>query len=196
MLRGLLKYIVLALLLNSTVHAESLDQDAVNGFVEYMVKVYQFDAAALKNLFDNTHFSQRVLDAMEKPAEALPWYKYRPIFVDPDRIEDGRLFWEQYHETLRQAEIEFGVPAGIVVAIIGVETRYGKNIGRDRVMDALATLAFHAPKRAGYFRDELEQFLLLAREQGVARSGDLIGITAGLPEQKLGTNLFEVHRVP
>ena len=166
-MRGLLKYIVITLLFINTVHAESLDQDAVNRFMEYMIKVYQFDAAELKNLFNNTRYSPRVLSAMEKPAEALPWYKYRSIFVDPDRIRDGRLFWGQYQVTLQQAEEEFGVPAGIIVAIIGVETRYGKNIGNDRVMDALATLAFHSPKRAGYFRDELEQFLLLAREQGI-----------------------------
>ena len=184
MLRRLLQYSVIALLLNSTAGAEPLDQGAVNGFVEYMVKVYQFDAAELKNLFANTYYSERVIAAMSKPAEALPWYKYRSLFLDPVRIEGGRLFWEQYKETLQRAETEYSVPAGIIVAIIGVETRYGANTGKDRIMDALATLAFHYPKRAGYFRDELEQFLLLAREQGVdplSLQGSYAG-AMGLPQ--------------
>jgi len=154
-------------LLGSPAHAQSLDQAAVKNFVEYMVQVYQFDAAALDQLFSNTMYSPRVIAAMERPAEAMPWYKYRPIFVDPDRIERGRQFWQDHEEALQRAESEFGVPAGLIVAILGVETRYGANTGKDRVMDALATLAFHYPRRADFFRDELEQFLLLSREQGV-----------------------------
>ena len=180
----LLKCTVLAVLFVNAARAESLDQDAVNRFVEYMARVYQFDATELRTVFSHTQYSERVLAAMEKPAEALPWYKYRAIFVDPERIESGRLFWEQHKEVLRQAEDEYGVDAGIIVAIIGVETRYGRNTGKDRVMDALATLAFHYPKRAEFFRDELEQFLLLTREQGV----DPLSITGsyagamGLPQ--------------
>jgi len=177
--------IVLALLLPGGVaHAESLDQLAVKAFVDYMVKAYQFDPAELEHLFSNTMYSSRVITAMERPAEALPWYKYRTIFVDPDRIEKGRQFWEEHEEALQRAEKEFGVPPGIIVAILGVETRYGANTGKDRVMDALATLAFHYPKRAGFFRDELEQFLLLSREQGVdplSLQGSYAG-AMGLPQ--------------
>ena len=162
-----LKYLVLALLVNGPVQAESLDQGEVERFVEYMSRAYQFDVTALQDLFRHTVFSQRVITAMETPAEALPWDKYRPIFMDVERVDQGLMFWERNRATLQEAEDEYGVPAGIIVAIIGVETRYGRNTGNDRVMDALATLAFNYPKRSGYFRDELEQFLLLAREQGI-----------------------------
>jgi membrane-bound lytic murein transglycosylase B len=162
-----LQYFIFALLVNCPAQAESLDPGKVNKFVEYMSRVYEFDMTALRDIFNHTHYSQRVITAMEKPAEALPWDKYRPIFMDADRIEQGRLFWERNRAALQGAEDEYGVPAGIIVAIIGVETRYGRNTGNDRVIDALATLAFNFPKRSDYFRDELEQFLLLAREQGI-----------------------------
>jgi len=183
-MKVLLKFIMVALLLNGAAQAESLDQGEVDRFVEYMVEVYQFDAAELQDLFSRTQYSQRVIDAMEKPAEALPWDLYRSIFMDPDRIEQGRLFWELNRDALQRAEDEYGIPAGIIVAIIGVETRYGRNTGSDRVMDALATLAFHYPRRAGLFRNELEQFLLLAREQGVdplSLQGSYAG-AMGLPQ--------------
>jgi membrane-bound lytic murein transglycosylase B len=162
-----LKYFIIALLVNSTAQAESLDPGEVNRFVEYMARVYEFDGTALRDLFSHTQYSQKVITAMEKPAEALPWDKYRPIFMDAERIEQGRVFWEHNRAALQGAEDEYGVPAGIIVAIIGVETRYGRNTGNDRVMDALSTLAFNFPKRSDYFREELEQFLLLTREQGI-----------------------------
>lgn len=183
-MKVLLKFFIVVLLLNGAVQAESLDPGEVSSFVEYMVKVYQFDPAALQDLFSRTQYSQRVIDDMERPAEALPWDKYRPIFMTSERIEGGRLFWEQNRAALQRAEDEYGVPAGIVVAIIGVETRYGRNTGNDRVLDALATLAFNYPKRAGYFRDELEQFLLLTREQGIdplSLQGSYAG-AMGLPQ--------------
>lgn len=176
--------IIVALLLIGAAQAASLDQGEVNRFVDDMVKAYRFDAAALQDLFRRAQYSQRVIAAMEKPAEALPWDKYRSIFIEPERIEQGRLFWDLNREALQRAEEEYGVPGGIVVAIIGVETRYGKNTGSDRVIDALATLAFHYPKRAAYFRNELEQFLLLTREQGVdplSLQGSYAG-AMGLPQ--------------
>ncbi|MGH8119255.1 MAG: lytic murein transglycosylase B [Gammaproteobacteria bacterium] len=184
-MRKLLNGTLMALsFLGGAVHAQSLDGQAVKEFAEYMVQAYQFDAAELDHLFSNTVYSPRIIDAMEKPAEALPWYKYRTIFVDSDRIEKGRLFWKEHEEALQRSEAEFGVPPGIIVAILGVETRYGANTGKDRVMDALATLAFHYPRRAGFFRDELEQFLLLSREQGVdplSLKGSYAG-AMGLPQ--------------
>ena len=166
-MKELQKLIIVAMLLIGTVQAESLDQGEVDRFVEYMVKAYQFDAGELQDLFSRTQYSERVISSMEKPVEALPWDTYRSIFMDQDRIDEGRSFWELNREALQRAEDEYGITAGIVVAIIGVETRYGRNTGNDRVMDALSTLAFHYPQRARFFRDELEQFLLLAREEGV-----------------------------
>jgi lytic murein transglycosylase B len=166
-MHGLIKSVLFFLLFVNTTRADSLDQGAINNFIDHMVKVCRFDEPALRAVFNKTRYSQRVIDSMTKPAEALPWYKYRSIFVERTRIEQGRMFWEQNKAALDRAEREYGVPANIIVAIIGVETRYGKNTGSDRVMDALATLAFHYPQRADFFIDQLEQYLLLTREQGL-----------------------------
>ena len=155
------------LLFPATINAESLDRNAVNEFIENMVANYQFDEAWLEKVFSDTKKSQRVLDAISRPAEALPWYKYRKIFLNQQRIDNGIIFWNENAELLDRAEKEFGVPPQIIVAIVGVETGYGANKGKDRVMDALSTLAFHYPKRGRFFRGELEHFLLLARDQKI-----------------------------
>ena len=146
------------------VSARQLDQDAVNTFIDSVTSRYQFDHEYLRSLFSRTNYSQRVIDAISKPAEALPWYKYRDIFLQQDRITGGVEFWENQKSALDAAEKEFGIPPSIIVAIIGVETRYGKLTGNDRVMDALSTLSFHYSKRSKFFLGELEQFLLLTRE--------------------------------
>lgn len=147
--------------------ATPLDQAAVNNFIDHMVSDHQFDRSKLQSVFNQTNKSMRVLDAISKPAEVLPWYKYRSIFIQPARIDQGLVFWDKYQSTLSRAEEEYGVPAEFIIAIIGVETQYGINTGSDRVMDALSTLAFHYPKRGAFFRKELEQFLLLTRDQSV-----------------------------
>ncbi len=149
-------------------HADVLlDQDSINRFIESMVTTHQYDAGELQSLFSQVKYSQRVLEAISSPAEKLPWDEYRSIFLQPDRIEEGLIFWERYRTALNKAEQHYGVPAHIIVAIIGIETRYGNSTGKDRVMDALATLAFHYPERSEFFRWELEEYLLLTREQGI-----------------------------
>lgn len=135
-------------------------------FVKEMVQRNQFNQDELTRLFREAHLKQSILDAMERPAEAKPWSVYRPLFVEPKRIAAGVRFWAAHADTLARAEAQYGVPASMIVAIIGVETFYGRNTGSYRVIDALATLAFGYPKRAAYFRGELEQFLLLSREAG------------------------------
>ena len=140
----------------------------VSTFVAEMVARHQFDAAELTELLAQTCLKQSILKAMTRPAEAKPWSVYRPLFVEPTHIAQGKRFWAEHEAALGRAEAQFGVPASIIVAIIGVETSYGRNTGSFRVMDALATLAFGYPQRAAYFRDELEQYLLLAREAGFA----------------------------
>ncbi len=147
--------------------AQSLDSEQVNQFIDEMVIKHRFDTNELRILFGGTKYSDKVLQAMAKPAEDLPWYKYRKIFLNDSRIKKGVAFWKKYEYTLNRAEEYYGVPPQIIVAIVGVETQYGKYKGKDKVMDSLATLAFHYPKRAKFFRSELEQFLLLTREQNV-----------------------------
>ncbi len=146
--------------------AWSITEDkSVQDFIDYMVSNHQFDKNELVSLFEKAQKSDRILAAISKPAEALPWYKYRQIFIQSKRINDGVKFWEQHETVLQKAEQEFGISPEVIIAIIGVETLYGANTGNDRVVDALSTLAFYYPKRADFFRSELEQFLLLSREQ-------------------------------
>jgi len=184
MLSRILNTLILILLTSPCFANDSLDKNAVNDFIQYMHKVYEFDKAELKSLFSKTNKSKRVLNAISRPAERLPWYKYQHIFLQPGRVHGGVTFWQQHEEILKRAESIYGVPPHIIVAIIGVETAYGGNKGGDRVMDALSTLAFHYPKRSRFFRSELEQFLLLAREQNLdplSLEGSYAG-AMGLPQ--------------
>ena len=108
-----------------------------------------------------TRVQQSILDAMAKPAEAKPWKDYKPIFVTDKRIEDGVAFYLENRALLERIGKEYGVPPEIIVAIVGVETSYGRITGKYRVLDALSTLAFHYPPRSAYFRGELKQLFLL-----------------------------------
>jgi len=108
---------------------------------------------------------QTIIERSSKPAErVLEWWEYRDRFVNDRRVEDGVKFWLDHKNTLEQISAQYQVPCEYLVAILGVETRYGRQTGRYRVLDALATLAFDYPPRHSYFREELKQFLLLAKE--------------------------------
>lgn len=141
------------------------ETELFNGFVDKMVKKHQFDDAELKQLFQSVDIKQNIIKAMERPAEGLPWYKYRKIFMTDKRIKGGLKFWQENEVTLSEVESKTGVPAEIIVAIIGVETQYGGNTGHHRVIDALSTLGFAYPKRSRFFLGELENFLILCREE-------------------------------
>ncbi len=138
---------------------------AMRQFVDEMVRVHKFKRTALTKLLQQAQVQDSIIEAMNRPAEGKPWYEYREIFITPARVNGGREFWQQHADELQRAEQEYGVPAQIIIAIIGVETRYGDNQGNYRVLDALTTLAFHYPKRAQFFRRELQEFLLLARQE-------------------------------
>ncbi len=136
-------------------------------FIEMMAEKHQFNKADLTNLINIAKKSQVILDTISRPAEKkLVWHEYKNIFLKEKRINEGVEFLNKHRDTLDKAEEKFGVPAEIIVAIIGVETFYGRITGKYRVIDALNTLAFYYPKRADFFRSELEQYLLLVREQG------------------------------
>jgi membrane-bound lytic murein transglycosylase B len=137
-------------------------------FIATMVEKHGFDAAALQQVFSEARRRDDILELMSKPAEKrLEWFEYRKIFLTSDRIDGGVRFWQEHAADLADAERTFGVDPQIVVAIIGVETRYGSNTGRHRVIDALSTLAFDYPPRSKFFTGELEQYLLLAREEQI-----------------------------
>lgn len=139
----------------------------VNEFITEMVHKHKFDAAELESLFNKTQRRQSILDAISRPAEGKPWHEYRPIFLTRSRLKGGIKFWQQNKEPLQKAAEVYGVPEEIIVSIIGVETRYGKHAGRYPVMDALATLAFAYPPRSTFFRKELQEYLLMTREEGL-----------------------------
>jgi membrane-bound lytic murein transglycosylase B len=143
------------------------NQDTVDGFIKQMVNKHQFNEAELVGLFDKVELNNDIIKKISKPSEGLPWYKYRKIFLKQPRIEAGVQFWREHAITLAAVEQETGVPTAIIVAIIGVETQYGKHTGNFRVLDALSTLAFAYPPRSPFFSKELEEFLLLCREEQI-----------------------------
>jgi peptidoglycan lytic transglycosylase B len=157
----------------------------VIAFIERMHREHDFSTADLKRLFAQARYQPQVVAAMTRPIAAPPTYDdFAPRFLAPARIEAGAEFWREHAAALERASRTFGVPPEIIVAIIGVETFYGRNTGGYRVLDALTTLAFDYPRRADFFRGELEQFLLLSREQGIsplAPKGSYAG-AIGLPQ--------------
>ena len=123
---------------------------------------------------------QSILTAIARPAEATkPWKDYRPIFITQSRIDDGVAFYREHRELLDRIGTEYGVPPEIIVAIIGVETSYGKITGKYRVLDALSTLAFYYPPRAAFFRGELKQLFLLGDQHLAYPIDELKGSYAG-----------------
>ncbi|EPN32651.1 lytic murein transglycosylase B, partial [Pseudomonas syringae pv. actinidiae ICMP 19096] len=137
-------------------------------FVGELTRDYGFAGEQLMGLFREVERKQAILDAISRPAERVKqWKEYRPMFITDTRIARGVDFWRQHEAALARAEQEYGVPAQIIVSIIGVETFFGRNTGNYRVIDALSTLGFDYPPRAPFFRKELREFLLLAREQQV-----------------------------
>lgn len=135
--------------------------------------------AALNALLDGAVVKQSIIDAMNRPAETKPWSRYRPIFVNQERIDEGVTFYREHHALLDQISQQYGVPPQFIVAIIGVETNYGSNTGSFRVLDALVTLAFHYPPRASYFRGELKALLELPASKLPGPIPDIYGSYAG-----------------
>jgi membrane-bound lytic murein transglycosylase B len=144
-------------------------RDDVRQFIAEMVERHGFTRKELRALFSQARFQPAIIKAITPPTEprAKSWQAYRALFLTPQRIEAGIEFRERYREALARAVALYGVPEEIIVAIIGVETLYGRNTGNYRVIDALTTLAFDYPPRAEYFRTELENYLLFARVAGI-----------------------------
>jgi len=139
----------------------------VEEFIDQMVRKNQFEEAALRQVFAQLKAHDGVVKAIGAPATAKPWHEFKNIFVTPTRISGGLVFWQQHADLLARARDVYGVPEEIVVSIIGVETIYGRRLGSFRVIDALYTLGFEMTERATFFRGEMEQFLLLARENAL-----------------------------
>ena len=145
--------------------AIDIKRPEVKEFIAHMSKAYGFKKGALRKLLKSAASQPAIIDAMSKPAEkAKLWYEYRPIFLNERRIREGTEFWVAHRQALDQASIKSGVAPEYLAAILGVETYYGRLTGTYRVLDALVTLSFDYPPREKFFRDELEQYLLLTRD--------------------------------
>lgn len=146
------------------------EMPAVHEFIREMHERHGFDADELMRHFSAVHRNAVVLKAIQPaavPEQQRSWQRYRARFLNERRIGRGLDFWQEHEATLARAEAVYGVPPEIVVAIIGVETEYGRNTGKFSVLEALSTLAFEYPPRAPFFRGELEQLLLMAQENGL-----------------------------
>jgi membrane-bound lytic murein transglycosylase B len=145
--------------------AIDLKRNDVKEFIAHMAGTYSFKKRTLRKLLKGAEFQPAIVEAMGKPAEkAKLWYEYKTIFVTERRIQEGIEFWTAHRQALDQASIRSGVAPEYLAAILGVETFYGRRTGSYRVLDALVTLSFDYPPREKFFRDELEQFLLLTRD--------------------------------
>ncbi len=157
-----------SLLMSVQVIANYSQREDVQQFIQQMVERHQFDAAELEQQFARAQKLDGVLEKIARPAEkTLNWKQYQRIFLTDKRIQRGIEFMQRHRSLLRRAEQQYGVPAEIITAIIGVETYYGKSSGKTAVFDSLTTLGFDYPPRAKFFKGELEQLLLLAREEDV-----------------------------
>ena len=140
----------------------------VAAFIDEMVADHDFDREALAEVLAKAEIKQSIIKKISTPAEKkLTWAEYRKIFITKERIAAGTTFWLENREMLERIHKETGVAVEMIVGIIGVETYYGRITGKDRVIDALATLAFDYPPRQTFFRNELMQFLILAREEDI-----------------------------
>jgi len=160
---------VLSLLLSVDTQAGEIAEPhpGAEAFVERVVVEHGLDVEEVREVLAEARYQQSIIDAITRPAEARPWYRYRPIFVTETRIAAGAEFWRANEAEIRAAAQRFSVPPAIIVAIIGVETNYGMNTGSFRVIDALATLGFYFPRRADFFASELGHFLSLAGEESL-----------------------------
>ncbi|MEK6245326.1 MAG: lytic murein transglycosylase B [Pseudomonadota bacterium] len=174
-MKRVLLVLVCAFLCNSETYSAPPSQqpygqrEDVQGFIRQMAERHGFAEHELKFLFSRARREPAILAAITPPKDpqARSWLAYRARFVTDARIAEGTAFWRRHAAALERAAQEHGVPQEIIVAIIGVETVYGRQMGSWRVIDALSTLAFDYPPRAEFFRGELEQYLLFARDAGI-----------------------------
>lgn len=148
-------------------HGDYASYPEMRRFISDMSRKHNFNTAFLEQTFSQVQRSNEVLDKVRVPAEGKAWRAYRPIFLTEDRIRGGVDFWNRNRSALDAASRKYGVPPEYITAIIGVETAYGRNVGKYNVLQSLTTLAFDYPKRGDFYRKELEEYLLLTRDQKI-----------------------------
>ncbi|WP_199181173.1 lytic murein transglycosylase B [Chromobacterium alticapitis] len=161
-----------------------LGRPDVQRYIDEQVASGQFNRPELEAVFANVELKPNIIRILDKPSTSRPWYQFRASTVSEKLIADGAAFWQANADALARAERQYGVAPEVIVAILGVETHYGRNTGSFRLVDALSTIGFDYPRRAAYFRGELTQFLLLAKEEGkdpLTLKGSYAG-AMGLPQ--------------
>lgn len=163
----------------STPHGDYAESAAGKQLVERLHRDRGIPKATVRRLLQEASYKPEIVKKMRKPAEKeLTWARYRPIFVQPERARQGADYIAAHRELFEKAQARYGVPAYMIAAILGVETRYGRFIGKDRVLDALSTLAFDYPERSSYFTRELGAFITLCVDEKLDCTHD-VGSYAG-----------------
>ena len=159
-------------------HRSFATRPEVQQFIAEMHKKHGLKKETLTTYFKSFNTNPKVISAMNRQFEALPWYQYEEKIVTKKRVRAGVTFWKKHEAALARAEEHFGVPAELIVAIIGIETSYGQILGKYPVLQTLSTLAFDYPRRSHFFKQELEHFLLLCHE-GAVHPKKALGSYAG-----------------
>ncbi|QRO34714.1 lytic murein transglycosylase B [Chromobacterium violaceum] len=190
-MKSMLKLAIAAALAGAALTAPPAQADAaflsrpdVQRYIDEQVASGQFNRPELEAVFANVELKPNIIRILDKPSTSRPWYQFRASTVNDKLISDGAAFWQANADALSRAERQYGVAPEVIVAILGVETHYGRNTGSFRLVDSLSTIGFDYPRRAAYFRGELTQFLLLAKEEGkdpLTLKGSYAG-AMGLPQ--------------
>lgn len=165
------RILLLAMVLILSASCQAQQHPGAEEFAAKAAAEYDLNQEEVLLLLQNAKYKQSIVDAMTRPAEGKPWFKYRPIFITSKRINGGIKFWRENEALIQQASEKFGVDPQVIVAIIGVETNYGGNTGSYRVLDALTTLSFYYPDtgndRSDFFSRELMNFMVLGGQEGI-----------------------------
>lgn len=163
-------------------HAQAIDlskEPKLQAIADELISEKHYTQSQLDRIFEKARVQQSVLDAMTNPAEyKFTWGKYRKLFLKEDRIQQGVDFWIEHQAILEKAEQEYGVPASVIVSIVGVESKYGRYKGKHKVLDSLSTLVVGFPRRSKFFAKELKHFLILSKENQLEAT-EILGSYAG-----------------
>ena len=165
-IRKYYKIVLIAFFASQSIYSNYSERDEAVEFIAHMVEKHGYDKSYLEDIFKRAKYQERVVRIMNRqPEGTMTWERYRGIMVNESRISAGKEFIKSHKQDLKKAEKIYGVPAEIIASIIGIETRYGRVKGNIRVIDSLSTLAFDYPRRSKFFKVQLEEFLLLSREE-------------------------------
>jgi membrane-bound lytic murein transglycosylase B len=164
-LRSLL-FALLPLTLTFSARAQ-VNEEAVEAFIKRFVRDHDVSEPILREQLARATYQPGVIKTMDRPAEGMPWYRYRKIFMTDDRINAGVLFWRKHQAVIEEVSESTGVAPEVMLGILGAETFFGERKGKHKTLDVLYTLAFAYPRRSIFFQRELEEFLVLAKEEGL-----------------------------